>query len=157
MPAIKVYSRFLLIVSNKFRIQSVVKWRWEGKDVSCKTKVCESLKKRKKKFAAMSSKKIDKARLPNGSLKEPASDNFSSSFGKQQRQKEAMQKLSSIFRKKAEAKRQPDSWQSLIKNLLNSQRGKLPLLLAVEAGNQSMVRELLASQTSEQLKVSKVI
>ncbi|KAG5674417.1 hypothetical protein PVAND_004390 [Polypedilum vanderplanki] len=71
---------------------------------------------------------------------------------KQQKQKEAMQKLGSIFKKKAEQKRQPDSWQSLIKNLLNSQRGKLPLLLAVEAGNQSMVRELLSSQTAEQLK-----
>lgn len=32
------------------------------------------------------------------------------------------------------------------------QRGKIPLLLAVEAGNQSMVRELLSSQTADQLK-----
>ncbi|KAF9414536.1 hypothetical protein HW555_007610 [Spodoptera exigua] len=31
-------------------------------------------------------------------------------------------------------------------------RGKIPLLLAVEAGNQSMVRELLSAQTAEQLK-----
>ncbi|KAJ8936152.1 hypothetical protein NQ318_010563 [Aromia moschata] len=31
-------------------------------------------------------------------------------------------------------------------------RGKIPLLLAVEAGNQSMCRELLSSQTAEQLK-----
>lgn len=34
------------------------------------------------------------------------------------------------------------------------QRGKIPLLLAVEAGNQSMCRELLNSQTAEQLKAS---
>lgn len=32
------------------------------------------------------------------------------------------------------------------------QRGKIPLLLAVEAGNQSMCRELLSAQTAEQLK-----
>lgn len=71
-----------------------------------------------------------------------------------QRQKEAMRKLASTFKKKTSEKKQPDSWQSLITNLLNSQRGKLPLLLAVEAGNQSMVRELLSAQTAEQLKVS---
>lgn len=76
---------------------------------------------------------------------------------KQQRQKEAMQKLASTFMKKTSEKKQPDSWQTLIKNLLNLQRGKLPLLLAVEAGNQSMVRELLSAQTAEQLKVSKFI
>lgn len=76
---------------------------------------------------------------------------------KSQRQKEAMQKLASHFKRKTSEKKQlPDSWQSLIKNLLNSQRGKLPLLLAVEAGNQSMVRELLSAQTAEQLKVSKL-
>lgn len=34
------------------------------------------------------------------------------------------------------------------------QRGKIPLLLAVEAGNQSMCRELLSSQTAEQLKAA---
>ncbi|XP_068632382.1 serine/threonine-protein phosphatase 6 regulatory ankyrin repeat subunit B isoform X2 [Battus philenor] len=33
-------------------------------------------------------------------------------------------------------------------------RGKIPLLLAVEAGNQSMVRELLSAQTAEQLKAA---
>lgn len=72
-----------------------------------------------------------------------------------QRQKEAMQKLANTFMKKTTEKKQPDSWQTLIKNLLNLQRGKLPLLLAVEAGNQSMVRELLSAQTAEQLKVSR--
>lgn len=75
---------------------------------------------------------------------------------KQQRQKEALQKLASTFKKKTSEKKQPDSWHVLIQNLLNSQRGKLPLLLAVEAGNQSMVRELLSAQTAEQLKVSKL-
>jgi hypothetical protein len=95
-----------------------------------------------------------KSRQVNGT-KEHLSDSSSStnvSTTKQQRQKEAMQKLGSIFKKKTEKK--PDTWQSLIQNLLSSQRGKLPLLLAVEAGNQSMVRELLSSQTQEQLKVS---
>ncbi|XP_017781810.1 PREDICTED: serine/threonine-protein phosphatase 6 regulatory ankyrin repeat subunit A isoform X2 [Nicrophorus vespilloides] len=33
-------------------------------------------------------------------------------------------------------------------------RGKIPLLLAVEAGNQSMCRELLGAQTADQLKAS---
>lgn len=46
------------------------------------------------------------------------------------------------------------SWRSLIKGVLDSQRGKIPLLLAVEAGNQSMCRELLSTQTTEQLQVS---
>lgn len=73
---------------------------------------------------------------------------------KSEKQKEAMKKLAKNFKKKSAEKKQPDSWQSLINNLLNTQRGKLPLLLAVEAGNQSMVRELLSAQTAEQLKVS---
>ncbi|XP_039453177.1 uncharacterized protein LOC120432110 [Culex pipiens pallens] len=37
----------------------------------------------------------------------------------------------------------------------NIEKGKIPLLLAVEAGNQSMCRELLSAQTADQLKVSK--
>lgn len=37
---------------------------------------------------------------------------------------------------------------------LSVQKGKVPLLLAVEAGNQSMVRELLGVMTAEQLKAS---
>jgi hypothetical protein len=68
-------------------------------------------------------------------------------------QKEAMRKLASSYKKKSSERRQSDSWQVLLNNILDSQRGKLPLLLAVEAGNQSMVRELLSSQTAEQLKV----
>lgn len=43
-------------------------------------------------------------------------------------------------------------WKRLIRDMV-FQRGKIPLLLAVEAGNQSMVRELLSAQTAEQLKV----
>ncbi|KAL1463243.1 hypothetical protein WDU94_015014 [Cyamophila willieti] len=35
-------------------------------------------------------------------------------------------------------------------------KGKIPLLLAVEAGNQSMCRELLSTQTSEQLKATTI-
>ena len=34
------------------------------------------------------------------------------------------------------------------------QKGKIPLLLAVEAGNQSMVRELLGQSSAEQLKAT---
>lgn len=45
-------------------------------------------------------------------------------------------------------------WQDIVRiNFL--QKGKIPLLLAVEAGNQSMCRELLSAQTADQLKVSK--
>ncbi|CAK1549413.1 unnamed protein product [Leptosia nina] len=44
-------------------------------------------------------------------------------------------------------------WKKLIREMV-FQRGKIPLLLAVEAGNQSMVRELLSAQTAEQLKSS---
>jgi hypothetical protein len=73
---------------------------------------------------------------------------------KQLKQKEAMQKLATNFKKKTSEKKMPDSWSSLISNIVNSQRGKIPLLMAVEAGNQSMVRELLSAQTAEQLKVS---
>lgn len=100
----------------------------------------------------LKSQKQDK----NGFSDSSSSTNASSNV-KQQRQKEAMQKLANTFKKKNSEKKQPDSWQSLIHNLLNSQRGKLPLLLAVEAGNQSMVRELLSAQTAEQLKVSRII
>lgn len=87
-------------------------------------------------------------------LSDSSSSTTASPNVKQQRQKEALQKLATTFRKKTSERKQPDTWHSLIKNLLNSQRGKLPLLLAVEAGNQSMVRELLSAQTAEQLRVS---
>lgn len=48
------------------------------------------------------------------------------------------------------------SWRNLIKGVLDFQRGKIPLLLAVEAGNQSMCRELLSTQTTEQLQVNQI-
>lgn len=75
------------------------------------------------------------------------------------RNKQAMQKLANTFvelnKRKAEKRDQGQStWRSLIKGVLDLQRGKIPLLLAVEAGNQSMCRELLSAQTAEQLKVS---
>lgn len=89
-------------------------------------------------------------------LSDSSSSTNNSSNLKQQRQKEAMQKLASTFKKKTSERKQPDSWHMLIQNLLHSQRGKLPLLLAVEAGNQSMVRELLSAQTAEQLRVSDI-
>lgn len=74
------------------------------------------------------------------------------------RNKQAMQKLANNFvelnKRKAEKRDQGQStWRNLIKGVLDLQRGKIPLLLAVEAGNQSMCRELLSSQTAEQLKV----
>lgn len=74
------------------------------------------------------------------------------------RNKQAMQKLANTFvelnKRKAEKRDQGQStWRSLIKGVLDLQRGKIPLLLAVEAGNQSMCRELLSAQTAEQLKV----
>lgn len=71
--------------------------------------------------------------------------------------KTALQKLAKSFaalNKKKQEKRESTSWQNLVKNALNLQKGKVPLLLAVEAGNQSMCRELLSAQTAEQLKVS---
>lgn len=52
--------------------------------------------------------------------------------------------------------RRPSTWRNLIKGVLDLQRGRIPLLLAVEAGNQSMVRELLSAQTAEQLQVSSI-
>lgn len=71
------------------------------------------------------------------------------------RQREAMQKLATSFKKKSsERKESSDTWKTLLTNILNSQRGRIPLLLAVESGNQSMVRELLSSQTAEQLRVN---
>ena len=46
-------------------------------------------------------------------------------------------------------------WQLAVKRALGTlQKGKIPLLLAVEAGNQSMCRELLGQQTAEQLKAT---
>jgi hypothetical protein len=44
---------------------------------------------------------------------------------------------------------------SALKSALGTlQKGKIPLLLAVEAGNQSMCRELLGQQAAEQLKAT---
>lgn len=79
-----------------------------------------------------------------------------------QRNKEAVKKLATNFveqNKQAKPEppreqRRPSTWRNLIKGVLDLQRGKIPLLLAVEAGNQSMVRELLSAQTAEQLQVS---
>ena len=46
-------------------------------------------------------------------------------------------------------------WHLALKSALGTlQKGKIPLLLAVEAGNQSMCRELLGQQTAEQLKAT---
>lgn len=69
--------------------------------------------------------------------------------------KKSLQKLANRY---AEIKRKKDSisWRNVVKNAIDLQKGKVPLLLAVEAGNQSMVRELLSSQTPEQLKVSEI-
>lgn len=68
--------------------------------------------------------------------------------------KKSLQKLANRY---AEIKRKKESisWRNVVKNAIDLQKGKIPLLLAVEAGNQSMVRELLSSQTPEQLKVRK--
>lgn len=79
-----------------------------------------------------------------------------------QRNKQALEKLATSFvelnKRKVEKRDQGQAtWRDLIKGVLDLQRGKIPLLLAVEAGNQSMVRELLSSQTAEQLKVSKTV
>lgn len=126
-----------------------------------KKKKVVSLKKVDLKALKKDSKsKIDTPPVSMQSIvKDVVSDSSSSNntpkSTKQQRQKEAMQKLATNFKKKTSEMNPPDQWQSLITNLLNSQRGKLPLLLAVEAGNQSMVRELLSAQTAEQLKVSR--
>lgn len=73
--------------------------------------------------------------------------------------KAALQKLASSFialnkRKAEKRERDRGTWKSLIQGALELQKGKIPLLLAVEAGNQSMCRELLSSQTAEQLKVN---
>lgn len=47
-------------------------------------------------------------------------------------------------------------WKEKLKGLseYDSQKGKIPLLLAVEAGNQSMCRELLSQNTVDQLKAT---
>lgn len=76
-----------------------------------------------------------------------------------QRSKLAMEKLATSFvelnKRKAEKRDHGQAtWRDLIKGVLDLQKGRIPLLLAVEAGNQSMCRELLSSQTAEQLKVS---
>ncbi|KAI5751394.1 hypothetical protein M8J77_007101 [Diaphorina citri] len=50
----------------------------------------------------------------------------------------------------------PTNWKSLVGAMKTMQKGKIPLLLAVEAGNQSMCRELLSTQTAEQLKATTI-
>lgn len=64
-----------------------------------------------------------------------------------------LQKLEISFIELNKERARQKEWKKLIREMVCSQRGKIPLLLAVEAGNQSMVRELLSAQTAEQLKV----
>lgn len=63
-----------------------------------------------------------------------------------------LQKLEISFIELNKERARQKEWKKLIRDMV-FQRGKIPLLLAVEAGNQSMVRELLSAQTAEQLKV----
>lgn len=63
-----------------------------------------------------------------------------------------LQKLELSFIELNKERARLKEWKKLIRDMV-FQRGKIPLLLAVEAGNQSMVRELLSAQTAEQLKV----
>lgn len=67
-------------------------------------------------------------------------------------QSKDLQKLELSFIELNKERARQKDWKKLIRDLV-FQRGKIPLLLAVEAGNQSMVRELLSAQTAEQLKV----
>lgn len=106
-----------------------------------------NIKNRTKKSESLSSENSDL--LVSKNVLETTKSGFTSNA--------KLQKLAKSFvalnKKKAE-KRETHSWQNLVKNALNLQKGKIPLLLAVEAGNQSMCRELLSAQTAEQLKVS---
>ncbi|CAH0581126.1 unnamed protein product [Chrysodeixis includens] len=63
-----------------------------------------------------------------------------------------LQKLEISYIELNKERARQKEWKKLIRDMV-FQRGKIPLLLAVEAGNQSMVRELLSAQTAEQLKV----
>lgn len=63
-----------------------------------------------------------------------------------------LQRLEISFIELNKERAKQKEWKKLIRDMV-FQRGKIPLLLAVEAGNQSMVRELLSAQTAEQLKV----
>lgn len=67
-----------------------------------------------------------------------------------------LQKLELSFIELNKERAKQKEWKKLIRDMV-FQRGKIPLLLAVEAGNQSMVRELLSAQTAEQLKVNCII
>lgn len=62
-------------------------------------------------------------------------------------------KFGAVLQKRKQEQPASNAWSNLIRDALQLQRGKIPLLLAVEAGNQSMCRELLGAQTAEQLKV----
>lgn len=66
-----------------------------------------------------------------------------------------LQKLELSFIELNKERARQKEWKKLIRDMV-FQRGKIPLLLAVEAGNQSMVRELLSAQTAEQLKVNRL-
>ncbi|XP_063822335.1 ankyrin-1 [Ostrinia nubilalis] len=68
-------------------------------------------------------------------------------------QSKDLQKLELSFLELNKERAKQKEWKRLIRDMV-LQRGKIPLLLAVEAGNQSMVRELLSAQTAEQLKAS---
>lgn len=72
----------------------------------------------------------------------------------EQREREQREREQREREQREREQRRPSTWRNLIKGVLDLQRGKIPLLLAVEAGNQSMVRELLSAQTAEQMQVS---
>jgi hypothetical protein len=60
-----------------------------------------------------------------------------------------------VARNKLQAGLGRSGFHSALKSSLGTlQKGKIPLLLAVEAGNQSMCRELLGQQAAEQLKAT---
>lgn len=76
-----------------------------------------------------------------------------SASGSASLQSKDLQKLEISFIELNKERARQKEWKKLIRDMV-FQRGKIPLLLAVEAGNQSMVRELLSAQTAEQLKVT---
>lgn len=124
--------------------RAVLKWQGLRKDMSF------NIKNKAKKSESFSSENSDFL-VSKNVIETTTKSNFATNA--------KLQKLAKSFvalnKKKAE-KREIHSWQNLVKNALNLQKGKIPLLLAVEAGNQSMCRELLSAQTAEQLKVRAV-
>lgn len=134
---------------TKYNVTSVIDTGWRKKPAVAKVGESAEQRSRQNSDTPGGAKSIDEADLI-ANLNEYGSD---VKVNGRIATKKSLQKLANRYAE-IKKKKEQTSWRSVVQNALDLQKGKVPLLLAVEAGNQSMCRELLSAQTAEQLKVS---